>query len=290
MALGNFPDSGGNETYPRIKRPVNGPGGPIAPVRTPPAQYPTAPPPAMPVAAIPQSKRPAMGGPMMTNRAANPTSGDPSAPAPAPAPSPAPGPAAGPTPAPAQTNAFTPQLQAGWSPTEAAHYLLSNGMQGKEMTDYLRAQGYQDNGLYYPDRNMYGFANAYMGQDNNGGWYTNQRVPETQGQDGSQFDWGSLLSSLFQQPQQQQMPSINVTNSGIDPSVLAGLMQQFQQPAQQQGVYAQGYMPQTQAPAPTFGGTPAQGGNVQTQTAATTQPGTDPFMAWLRGQVFGGGQ
>lgn len=95
-------------------------------------------------------------------------------------PTPAPTP---PPPMPNETNVHGPglQLQPGWSNTQAATYLLQNGMHGQEMTDYLRAQGYQDNGLYYPDTGMYGFGNAYMGQDSNGGWFTHQRDPEPSG-------------------------------------------------------------------------------------------------------------
>lgn len=88
---------------------------------------------------------------------------------------PPPGPTTPPGPTPPATNDQGLQLQPGWSNIQAATYLLQNGMKGAQVTDYLKSHGYQDNGLYYPDSNIYGFGNAYVGQDSNGSWYTHQR-------------------------------------------------------------------------------------------------------------------
>lgn len=84
-----------------------------------------------------------------------------------------------PAPQPTTTPAPQPGFKTGAKPTDAAQYLLSTGVKGKDLNDQLRAQGYQDNGLYYPDRDMYGFADAYMGKDAQGNWNTTQRVKET---------------------------------------------------------------------------------------------------------------
>lgn len=110
---------------------------------------------------------------------------------------------------------FQPQLTPGMSPTDAAGYLLKNGMQGKTMTDYLRSAGYEDNGLYYPDRNMYGFSHAYMGQDPTGNWYTTQRSNDPAP------DWTS-------DPNVQNggyAGNINNGNNGLDMASILALIQ-----------------------------------------------------------------
>lgn len=61
----------------------------------------------------------------------------------------------------------TLQIPTGASGPEAAKYLMSTGMKGKDVTDYLAGQGYKDNGLYYDNNGMYGFSDAYIGPDGN---------------------------------------------------------------------------------------------------------------------------
>lgn len=105
-----------------------------------------------------------------------------------------------------------------------------------------------------------------------------------------------LFKQLVFQPQAPApgLPPGSVTyNSGIDPQTLAVLFSMLQPQQQAPAPQAPQYQPNTQAPAPapTFTGAQAGGGQaLQTQNAAPpVAPGMDPFMAWLRNQVFSGG-
>lgn len=94
-----------------------------------------------------------------------------------------------------------------------------------------------------------------------------------------------------QQPQ-AQAPVFQFTNSGIDPAVLQQILAMVQPQPQQQAAspYYSSTPLQTQAtPMPMFTGAGNQNGSVQTQgVAPAAAPQMDPFMAWLTSRVFGG--
>lgn len=249
-------------------------------------------------------------------------SGGTAAPATTPIPEQAPAPAPAPTPAPA------PQQYglSGFDPTKVADPNNQHFKQqfGRIAQGYNPQQGIQSGML--DELNKLGYANFYGqgqhlgyrgvtdagrgagldphdfqgdyikdwqgGQNPNATWQYDWWTDPTQQAAGQTPDLSGLFAQLFQQPQQTP-PSINITNSGIDPKALEALMATYAG-GQTQQVSAPGYQPsapQTQAPTPSFSGTPSQGGSVQTQSAGqTVQPGMDPFMAWLRSQVFGGQQ
>lgn len=134
------------------------------------------------------------------------------------------------------------------------------------------------------------FIQGYQGGQNpNAMWQYDAWAPPNPSQqvygDAQMPDFSALLT------QQPQAPVFQFTNTGIDPAVLQSLLAMVQPQAPQQ-VMAPGYQPsapQTQAaPMPQVSGAQSGGSSVQTQTAPAGAQGIDPFMAWLRQQVFGG--
>jgi hypothetical protein len=74
----------------------------------------------------------------------------------------------------ADTANTTPNLT-GLNGPDAAQVLLKQGMRGKDVTDYLAAQGYKDNGLFYDKTGTFGFTGAYISPGANGTFNTIQR-------------------------------------------------------------------------------------------------------------------
>lgn len=133
------------------------------------------------------------------------------------------------------------------------------------------------------------------GQNPNALWQYDWRDPNAgQQPEGSTPDLSALFPQWNPTPQYPGMPpgTVSITNSGIDPAALQALASMFsqQQPQSYSAPPYQPSAPQTQAaPMPEFTGASGGSGSVQTQSAApTAAPGMDPFMEWLRSQVFGG--